>query len=170
MMKKVVFALAVVVALSVRADDSYLYWMAGAIPSQYDYKTVNLVAMNSDTWSWSADKVYLTPEGASDGGVTMEQVVDVSAMSDALISNVSGVDNAWTFFVELLDGGSILAYSDGLSYAAASSYMNSGSQFDIASANTWTTSSFTATPIPEPTSGMMVLLGMVVLALRRRRV
>jgi len=172
-MKRFLFGLIIAATFSVQAE-TYLYWMidtAAARSAGFDYKAAKLVASQSSTWSWAADANYLSPYG-SDGAVsvTKQQIADADGMGDGFYSALGSDTTGRTYFIELLaDSGSVLAYSEGLSYASASSYLSSLTQFDPGASSLWTASTFTTAPIPEPTSGMMLLLGVAALALRRRR-
>ena len=73
------------------------------------------------------------------------------------------------FYVELYDSSDVLVgYSSALSYTALSEFRNEARYFaDWSTYSSWNPSDWTA--VPEPTSGMLALLGLIALGLRRRR-
>ena len=81
--------------------------------------------------------------------------------------------NQWSgynFYVELYDSnGTLVGFSDSVSYSAVSGYIagsvQQAAQMGLVNSYNWT--NFTA--VPEPTSGVMLLLGAALLGLRRRR-
>lgn len=94
---------------------------------------------------------------------------DVAANLDSLAA--LGLDaSALSFYVELYDSSNILvAYSSAQTYSELSNFRNDSQFFaDWSSYSSWNPTDWTA--VPEPTSGMLALLGLVALGLRRRRV
>lgn len=153
-MKKIIAILAVGVGLSLQAD--YLYWMVDTASAEA-YEPYNAVRLTdgtstideyefvsaADLKSYQADPGgYFTVEGTFGG--------------------------SQSFFVELLNGSTWKAQSEAKTYAellAAGNIFKSGS---IAPA-TANAASFGSYNVPEPTSGLLFLVGGMLLGLKRRR-
>lgn len=153
-MKKILAIMVVGIGLSLQAD--YLYWMV-------------------DTVSAAAYEPY-TAVRLTDGTTTIDEY-EFSGASD-LIAYQSGSGGYFTaegtfgssqsFFVELLNGSTWTAQSEAKTYAdllAAGNIFKSGS---IAPA-TANAASFGSYAVPEPTSGLLFLVGGMLLGLKRRR-
>ena len=158
-------------ALFAADTDMYLFWMiadeatasgGGALPD-------DLTGYNARI---SDGSNYLTLYSAlpDDGGT--EYANKMVAAGDALgygferWASIDGYDNSSTFIVELLQDGNVVYQSDSVSYAALAGYISS-SKGMAQPADAYGFSSFTA--VPEPTSGLLLLLGVAGLALRRKK-
>ena len=161
------------IALSACGEDSYLYWMAST---------------EDDYWPRFSAAALRTMEKA-DGDRSASTLLDVKAPEDLSTDLTpipsgtyvntytvfgSGLYEGWTFFVELLnynpDTGEYLhsMYLPGHGYdelvssgALVMDYMTpTGLTFGNA---------INLSAVPEPSSGLMLLLGLAALGLRRRR-
>ena len=162
-MKK--FTVAAFVALaSLAARSEYLYWMIDQPDPEvdnyigsFDYATVK---MGDDVlYLYSAEGVELGTEVVPDGASMAEGAY-------ALVSNYSGLPAETQFLFELWSDGS----ADRVGWA---SYTKGEiARYVVDSFNQMGGSPLAVTQprlIPEPTSGILLLLGMAGLALRRRR-
>lgn len=158
-MKTTTFIFAVFSALAVQAD--YLYWMvntdsASEFASQYTavrltdgsnvYDSYTDVS-NSDIANYQASGYYFTAENLT------------PAFNDAT-----------SYFVELYNSSGTVAQSSAITGAALRSAMAyySGSGMSVGAATPASFGGFTST-VPEPTSGLLFLVGGALLGLRRRR-
>lgn len=146
-----VFALGSVVA----AEDSYLYWMVSnahyyeepGYSIQFDYATISI----------DDGTTYLSPAVASDGTRLSSDGGVYSGLFDSV--------NVKSFLVELWDDSKDDRVG-WMRYSASSLkdyfYQNAGTHGEG--------SPFMVSQVvPEPTSGLLMLLGMAGLALRRRK-
>ena len=146
-----VFALGSVVA----AEDSYLYWMVSnahyyeepGYSIQFDYATISI----------DDGTTYLSPAVASDGTRLSSDGGVYSGLFDSV--------NVKSFLVELWDNSKDDRVG-WMRYSASSLkdyfYQNAGAHGEG--------SPFVVSQVvPEPTSGLLMLLGMAGLALRRRK-
>ena len=146
-----VFALGSVVA----AEDSYLYWMVSnahyyeepGYSIQFDYATISI----------DDGTTYLSPAVASDGTRLSSDGGVYSGLFDSV--------NVKSFLVELWDDSKDDRVG-WMRYSASSLkdyfYQNAGAHGEG--------SPFVVSQVvPEPTSGLLMLLGMAGLALRRRK-
>ena len=167
-MKKIMM-LAVTLVASV-AGASELWW------------TVNVTG-DAASSNWDTARVYyFNPSDLSNRG-QLGTVLEGTASKDALAildyaaSTISGDKSAYSFYVELYNAAEMEAHPDnhlgawrseaatyeqiaGAIYAGGTSY----------GASPYTFSDFSAQVIPEPSSGLMMLLGMVALGLKRKKV
>lgn len=143
-----VVAAIVGVALSLKAD--IIYWMADPEPD-IEFTTAKLVAVDgnnqvvSDGYEWAGHESVVS---YAETGFTASDITSLS------------------FFVELLNGNTVVGRTSDYNYSAVSSYIYSGGMAPPP-AGLWTVTDFT--PVPEPTSGMLLVLGGALLALRRRK-
>lgn len=165
-----IFAAFAVVALAGKAEaaaDSYLYFLVDDAKYKideavnFDYATVKMEGGESYLSLYSVDGTALGTEVASDGA-------NSTAMADlgyGYYAGFTGDASAATFLVELWANG-----NDGtpLAYQA---FAGAGLSQHIFSATTAGGSSplTVTTVVPEPTSGLLLLLGASLLALRRKQ-
>ena len=179
-MNKIMVMLAVALCVfGARAEDSYMYWMID------DYLTLdgNKLDVGSGSYSakvaaYSGDPSMSSPEymilafAANDGSMsTVGQSVnfgsDGIAFYSAFSNNFTGDD--WNYYVEIYSADNLIGRSD-----EHTTYANAQTARYIRSANLvpnifMTVSSFSS-PVPEPTSGLLMLIGSAALALRRRKI
>ena len=168
-MKNLKFAALLAAAMAVgaaKADDSYLYWMVG---SDVKYGALagslaNTLAIEGDIEDYYAkvmtdDGTYLTLYGV-DGKPASEELA-VNSTGRAYFSS----DSSFSSFVfELYNeydervGWSVLPYSSAKDYIYSDATLGAG-----------TATYHVADLIPEPSSGLLLLLGLAGLGLRRRR-
>ena len=169
-MKNFLSALLVSGALMASADDSYLYWMIGDT-SPYaatDYTTVRVAATKDP----SGEVTYLSLYGPSGDDLNMTsltsgQINSLKSDAQALYAKLISGTSYSSFVIELLnDSNKLVAQSATLSYtdALANYYITTANSMTLPAM--WAATSFA---IPEPNSGLLMLVGMAVLGLRRRK-
>ena len=143
------------IGLSLHAD--YLYWMVdtGSAATYEPYTAVRLTdgTTTIDEYEFSGGASELIAYQSEPGGYFTAEGTFGSSQS---------------FFVELLNGSTWKAQSEAKTYAellAAGNIFKSGS---IAPA-TANAASFGSYNVPEPTSGLLFLVGGMLLGLKRRR-
>ena len=153
-MKKIIAIMAVGIGLSLQAD--YLYWMVDTeSAAKYEpYTAVRLTDGTTpiDEYEFNSASELIAYQEHPNGYFTVEGTFDSSQ----------------SFFVELLNGSTWTAQSAPRTYAqllASGSIFKSGS---IAPA-TPSAASFGSYNVPEPTSGLLFLIGGMLLGLKRRR-
>lgn len=176
-MKKLIALCAVALSMGAFAD-SYLYWMLdesseltwkeSPAPS---YNAVKIGVVNNET---GKNAGYLNIYAW--GGTQMDTEYAVAAGSDGTSSLYANLgtyaSSGYSYYIELLNDGNFVGRSsDTLNYSTTAAQIISAiGQTDLpASAQAWSPSSFTTAAIPEPTSGMLLLLGLAGLALKRKR-
>lgn len=88
-----------------------------------------------------------------------------------ITDQITSSDSSRYFFVELTTaGGERVASTDLVAYSALTDYIYNGGMATPPSSPYTGFSGFTAEVIPEPSSGLLVLLGMMALGLKRKRV
>ena len=160
-MKKLLFTLAVVACAAVVQADSYLYWMLDETPSSsatgYNPKPTfgeyTVKVKNGDNYLTFANP------GMPDGLNETYAVQDFTYYS-------AGADGAASFIIELYNSeGAEAAYRATFGAGSLASYVRA--EGDHAKILHIAASSFTA--VPEPTSGMMLLVGAMLLGLKRKK-
>lgn len=172
-MKKLILTLALVAGATVaQAADTYMYWMldqtpnsstrSGATYSEY-YARVKMVDDKGNS-------SYLT---FADGGVATEYTdLYAEASSDPYQMYLTGtVYQNKSFIIELWNDDALTAKTEAsfrktIAWADVQTYITTGSTGHINPAMV-SLSSFSA--VPEPTSGMMMLLGAMLLGLKRKK-
>ena len=186
-MKKVLFGLAVAMAASF-AHASYLYWQISdstletgsfrgnaisgyrvvALPSSsgYDY-TPGEAEKHGTAALDSTYAVYDSGWGWSDPA---DPFVSKDYATGNVYADLDGKTTGYTYYIEVMgyDQSTVIGVSEGLTYEQAISQNRLIDDLSsmAASVQAWTGSSYAA---PEPTSGLLLLLGGALLALKRRR-
>ena len=154
-MKKSLLAIALMGAMVASADDSYLYWMVGSDAGDYAYAKVREV--NPDGYLNIYDDTGLI-------GDSVSKAVLSSYSDEGLYALIaSGSSASSSFIVELYnDQGKFLSQST-IPYSQGSFYAGGFAQPPSSGAT------FTSFAIPEPNSGLLMLVGCALLGLRRRK-
>jgi len=116
-----------------------------------------------------ATKLYLKASNGSGCDDAIDSPTQPGTYTDSVYSLIpTGCGEDDTFYVQLYDNDdNLLGFSDGFSYddlLALDAVYVPGIQGS--GAGTWTVSTFN---VPEPTSGLLMLLGIAGLALKRKR-
>lgn len=166
---KSIFLTLAVAAAGLSLKGEVLYWMVdeSSVKDQLGASfTFAYASVKDETTGGYLD--YVTEDGEIWAG-DYEIPRDLFT-AGGVYGNVAGAAGH-SFLIELHnDSGALVAWGESGSYgdlAAAHSIV--GSTFEQTRPQAWTGGTFTAMSIPEPTSGMMILIGIAGLALRRRR-
>ena len=173
-MKNLLLVLSVFLAASAVADDSWLYWMVGDTGSYTlgtDYDTVRV----RDTTGTLGTDGYLSLyydssteiPSAYGGPMAVNNVNEDIALMDygvGLYAQLAADPSSSSFVIELWNDSSFVAQSTAISYETARAYIQSGNSMSFA--NPWVGTGYA---IPEPNSGLLMLIGCAMLGLRRRR-
>lgn len=173
-MKKI-FVATVAVALGLCASASELWWTVSD-SSGYTWDTASLCALKlSDNdgrlqnFGGESIAANIAAADLAEGGFEM--------------TSLDGYESGYSFYVELYNSDTLVARSY-VSMGNADAFLNQGSVTkEQLAQNVFDGSTFnpTATPysfnqftdqqvVPEPTSGLLVMLGMMMLGLKRKRV
>ncbi len=149
--------------LALKADT--LYWQVGEQSQQFTYAQV-YATQNSDGTGGSA----VSGAAAMADGVTTADGLGTTV--SPLISDIgTSYDSSYYFYVELVNNASHTSWSmnqnNPWSYTELvnSGYISTGSNMSTPYVN----GALDGGSVPEPTSGMLLLIGGSLLALRRRR-
>jgi hypothetical protein len=183
-MKKIIIALAVA-AIAVVSEAAAIKWNSGTIYNQAGNKanasanlvTANLYMLTSEQYasigSMSADEIYFA---AKDGDFGAAKVTQNSTALGAININQTGLTGGTTENPQTYYG--LVIYTDTKSISGdIEAYVKVNAQevtfkddgtVTLAGLATNVTD-WTAASVPEPTSGLLMLVGLAGLALRRRR-
>jgi len=175
-MKKSILLAVLLAALGASASDSYLYWMVDTTSADnfsYDYARIKAVNGGTETYLSIYEADFDQPLTEAAGGVSGVSKSTVDAYADfgssaGFYASLAGINpSTASFIVELYNDSGFLAqsFNDG-SYGAVSGMIYAGGIF-APPAMPWKAGSY---DVPEPSSGLLMLLGMAGLALRRRKV
>ncbi len=155
-MKKTLFAVVVLVALVAKAD--YIYWMVDDNPNGYEWDTAYLVQDN------------VSANDGRIGQLTSTDAADYKEVGDYAWATLGENYTAASFFIELYKDGKFMAQSEEQAYASVKGSIFGGNPMSPVAAGT---SAFVPVGstynVPEPTSGLLFLIGGVLLGLKRRR-
>lgn len=151
--------------------DMYLFWMIGSNEMIGDSKASSLVTDggytarlavegSSGTYLNLYTDDYVKLNSGADGSVSLSDVVNLDTLA-----GVGGYESG-SFFVELLNDGDVVFKSETKTYAQLGDYLSSMKGY-AQPGDTYAFGGFTA--VPEPTSGLLLLLGVAGLALRRKK-
>ena len=193
-MKTILFTIAVVAA-SLGAHAEYLYWQVKSEDLAPDFTSANGARVFAST-DGGVTRNYLNIGYADydDGFQSIGYAVQVPVNDTSLLADCSAYANntAYAFYIELInyddtyrDSGTpgvitqTPAYNasgtdfrgqsaEGLSYTQLAEHGFAGTDLSPINMAVWNGGSYS--PVPEPTSAMLVLFGLAGLALRRRAV
>ena len=173
-MKKMLIAAAVVMA-AVCANASYLYWQVSGTETGLSNGTLNgheitgysLVAINSSG-------VTTTLSSVGETGAALSNPISTTLAADGVFTDLSSYTTGYSFYIEVTGYDSAVCGSN----TGAIGQSNTFAYSDLAGHLTSSLSAMsqavtamvgTAYGAPEPTSGLLLLVGTALLALRRRK-
>ena len=153
-MKKLILGLSVIVA-AISAQASYLLWQVNAS----DYSG----AKDFDTTKVDSYKLYAVKDGAY-------ELIDNNNENVVNQKDLTGYES-YSFYVELANYNSgaydTVARSETVSYANLTPFMQPSALSQVAQAAVWHAANYSAAP--EPTSALLVMMGVAFLGLKRRK-
>ena len=174
-MKKLIFSLALI-ASTVASADSFLYWMVGEGQS-YDYariyaKTGENTGSYLNIYDGGFDYAYnekgITAEQGGGGSVLKNTVDEARTYGEGFYAALAGINPSdATFIIELYNDSNQFISQTSMSGSQLASYVYNGGTTIPTAVSPWGVSSTYA--IPEPSSGLLMLVGCAVLGLRRRK-
>ena len=164
-MKKTLSLLAVLWAATVVAEDSWLYWMLGDNAPAAGYDTVKVRGLsNNDTENAGYLSLYYPSGDLAGYSVAGSTASAMNSEGVGLYAQLATDRTYSSFIIELWNDSQFIAQSETLSAAMAAAHIETGNSIGFASA--WMPQTYA---IPEPNSGLLMLIGCAMLALRRRK-
>ena len=178
-MKKLLFVLSAVLA-AFTSQAAYLFWQVGDL-GDVTADSGSLVAKDGSGVEYHLTSYYLAENPDTGESVWTEVSSDVNTANSATQFAADLGDNigeGYTYYVEMKNGSTPVAWSDSIAYSE-----DSGSEFvkytdnatstaslsPAATANIWHSSGSAGySPVPEPTSAILMLFGAAMLGLKRK--
>lgn len=176
-MKKIIFALSVGLALVARAD--YIYWMVDNPASGTDisgsskeFNWANAVLTVQDSGSTYVNSTYSAASSAAStvgGTLSSSQASDFAALETYAYSSIGTDYSSKYILIELFNsqGDWMAGYSAAAS--SLSSYIFGDNSMSTMPATGFGQGTGATYAVPEPTSGLLFLIGGMLLGLKRRR-
>ena len=166
-MKKLLILAAVIVA-GVAANAASFKWTGANI---YGSDTSTKFTGTAAIWAYVTGETVETAVKVIDVGVTAGTIKDGSTTGYTYDWAGAEVGNNYSFFMIIEDGDKTFnsSISDPAKIVSGQATVSSTTTVGFANMATATQASGNWQTVPEPTSGLLMLLGMAGLALRRRR-
>ncbi len=157
-MKQLLIILVAVAGIAAHAD--YLYWMVGSNPQAGE-----TITGDPTDFTWTEAKLYADGEAVSGATLTSDAWRQYQDLGGYAYASIGDNYDAKSFTIELFSGDQWLARSAAVSGSLLGQFITTGMSLNPV-AGGWVATSYA---VPEPTSGLLFLLGGMLLGLKRRR-
>ena len=157
-MKHLLIMLVAIAGIAAHAD--YLYWMVSDYPQEG-----TTITGGPASFEWTSAQLFADGTQVSGAELTYSAWQDYQDLGGYAYANIGDDYASKSFTIELFNGDQWLARSTAANGNALGQFITSGMSMNPA-AGGWTPTSYA---VPEPTSGLLFVLGGMLLGLKRRR-
>lgn len=157
-MKHLLIMLVAIAGIAAHAD--YLYWMV----SDYPQSGTTITSEGTDFY-WTSAQLFADGTQVSGAELTYSAFQEYQDLGGYAYADIGDDYASKSFTIELFNGDQWLARSAAANGSALGQFITRGMSMNPA-AGGWTPTSYA---VPEPTSGLLFVIGGMLLGLKRKR-
>lgn len=138
--------------------------VAAALTSQAAYLFWQVDASTAEEFGATSYGLYATQDGLGKG----TEIAGTSVAGQITQTDISAYDTTYSFYIELVNSsGSVVGNSEVATYESLASTSITSDLSAIPNLGAWHGGTYS---VPEPTTGLLMLMGVALVSLKRRKV